>query len=243
MPRIILLVALGFILWYLWQHLKGLQKKPPQERKAALWRFIFIALFGVTLGLVITGRAHWLAAAFAGLLPLAKSLMMLGARSIPLLHLWRRHSNSEFGPRIKTPYLDVKINLRNGHIDGKVLQGEFAEQLLSELDRPKLDQLLEVLRGTDREGTMLLQAYIIRRFGPSGENSQQGHNYQQQAPASRSLTKTEAWQILGLEPEADEATIIKAHKRLIQKLHPDRGGNDYLASKVNAAKDLLLKGL
>lgn len=242
MHRIILLVALGFILWYLWQRFKNLQTKPPQERRAALLRFILIALFVLTLSLVATGRAHWLAAALAGLLLLAKNLIMLGARSMPLLHLWRRHSNSEFGPRIKTPYLDVKINLRNGHIDGKVLQGEFAEQLLSELNRPKLDQLLEVLRGTDREGSMLLQAYIMRRFGPSGENSQQGPNYQQQAPSSSNLTTAEAWQILGLEPEADEATIIKAHKRLIQKLHPDRGGNDYLASKVNAAKDLLLKG-
>lgn len=242
MPRIILLVVLGFILWYLWQHFKSLQTKPPQERRAALWRFIFIVLFGVTLGLVITGRAHWLAAAFAGLLPLVKSLMVLGARSMPLLHLWRRHSNSEFGPRIKTPFLDVKINLRNGHIDGKVLQGEFAEQLLSELNRSKLDQLLAVLRSTDREGSMLLQAYIMRRFGPSGENSQQGQNHQQKTPDSSGLTRAEAWQILGLKPDTDEATIIKAHKQLIQKLHPDRGGNDYLASKVNAAKDLLLGG-
>ena len=242
MHRIILLVALGFILWYLWKYLKGLNKKPPQERKAALWQFIFIALFVLTAGLVVTGRAHWLAAAFAGLLPLAKTLMTLGVRSMPLLHLWQRHSNSQFGPRIKTPYLDVKINLRNGHIDGKVLQGEFAEQLLSELDRSKLDQLLDVLRGADREGAMLMQAYIIRRFGPSGQHSQQERNYRQQAPASGSLTKAEAWQILGLEPGADEATIIKAHKRLIQKLHPDRGGNDYLAAKVNAAKDILLEG-
>ncbi len=242
MPRIILLLALGFILWYLWQQLKGLQNKPAPERKTALWRVIFIALFIVTLGLVVTGRAHWLAAAFAGLLPIAKNLMMLGARSLPFLNLWRQHSNSQFGPRIKTPYLDVKINLRNGHIDGKVLQGEFAEQLLSQLKQPELDQLLEVLRAADREGAMLLQAYMVRRFRSSEQSSQGNQQHsQQQAPGNTGLTSTEAWQILGLKPDADEATIIRAHKRLIQKLHPDRGGNDYLAAKVNAAKDLLLK--
>lgn len=58
---------------------------------------------------------------------------------------------------------------------------------------------------------------------------------------SGEFNEEEAWQLLGLEPSATREQIIQAHKRLIQKLHPDRGGNDYLASKLNAARDLLLK--
>ena len=66
---------------------------------------------------------------------------------------------------------------------------------------------------------------------------------QQQAGAGSSgeLSQQEAFQLLGLQPGASRQAIIDAHKRLIQKLHPDRGGNDYLASKLNAARDLLLK--
>mgnify|MGYP003145057117 CR=1 FL=1 len=66
---------------------------------------------------------------------------------------------------------------------------------------------------------------------------------QQQASAGSSgeLSQQEAFQLLGLQPGASRQAIIDAHKRLIQKLHPDRGGNDYLASKLNAARDLLLK--
>jgi len=60
------------------------------------------------------------------------------------------------------------------------------------------------------------------------------------AHTSSRLTKDEAWQLLGLKPGASREDIIKAHKSLIQKLHPDRGGNDYLAAKLNAARDLLL---
>ena len=55
------------------------------------------------------------------------------------------------------------------------------------------------------------------------------------------LAEEEAWQLLGLKPGASREEVIQAHKRLIQKVHPDRGGNDYLASKLNAARDLLLK--
>lgn len=59
-------------------------------------------------------------------------------------------------------------------------------------------------------------------------------------PSSSDLTEDEAWQLLGLEHGASREEIIQAHKHLMQKLHPDRGGNDYLAAKLNAARDLLL---
>lgn len=51
----------------------------------------------------------------------------------------------------------------------------------------------------------------------------------------------EALEVLGLETHPNKKSIIDAHRRLIQKLHPDRGGNDYLAAKINLAKDTLLK--
>lgn len=55
------------------------------------------------------------------------------------------------------------------------------------------------------------------------------------------MSIAEALETLGLEPNPLREDIIDAHRRLIQKLHPDRGGNDYLAAKINKAKDILIK--
>lgn len=60
------------------------------------------------------------------------------------------------------------------------------------------------------------------------------------ANRSPPMDRSEAYRVLGLEPGASDEAIIAAHKRLMQRLHPDRGGSDLLASRVNAARKRLL---
>jgi DnaJ homolog subfamily C member 19 len=56
------------------------------------------------------------------------------------------------------------------------------------------------------------------------------------------MSRDEALKVLGLGTDAGEGDIRAAHRRLMLQNHPDKGGSDYLASKVNEAKDVLLGG-
>lgn len=54
------------------------------------------------------------------------------------------------------------------------------------------------------------------------------------------MSRAEAYEVLGLKPGADEVAIRAAHRRLMQAAHPDRGGSDWLAARINQARDVLL---
>ncbi len=60
------------------------------------------------------------------------------------------------------------------------------------------------------------------------------------APRSSAMTREEAYQVLGLKVGASEADIRAAHHRLMRAAHPDAGGSDWLAARINQARDRLL---
>jgi len=69
--------------------------------------------------------------------------------------------------------------------------------------------------------------------GPKGDDTARGRG--------AAMSEMEVWQVLGLEPGASQDAIRAAHRKLITKLHPDRGGTTYLARQINAARDILLR--
>jgi hypothetical protein len=54
------------------------------------------------------------------------------------------------------------------------------------------------------------------------------------------MTRDEALAVLGLKPGVDRPAIQAAYVRLMQAAHPDRGGSDWLAARINQARDVLL---
>jgi hypothetical protein len=229
MPRLILLIASLFLAWLWWSKQK---KLAPDERRSFLWRSAFWLLLGISVGLVVTGRMHWVGAAFAALIPVAKTLLSFSFRAFPLLRMLSRFKASP--SQFKTNSLHVTINFANRKMDGEILTGTFMGYKLSDLSDGQLDELATDLKINDRESYALLYAYRIRS-GNAGSEEQANFN----TDNLTRLSKSEAYQVLGLNEKASPEEIIKAHKRLMQRLHPDRGGSDYLAAKINAAKDVL----
>jgi hypothetical protein len=183
--------------------------------------------------LVATGRMHWLGAGLAALVPIGKTLLGFSMRALPLIRLLSRFKTrpSEF----RTQFLLVEINFASKQMDGEVLQGEHTGKHLSELTTEQLQALATSLRSADPESFVLLQAYMLRTGGKQQSNEDYGER------SFSEFSNDEAYKILGLEGNASQEEVVKAHKRLMQRLHPDRGGSDYLAAKINTAKDQLIK--
>jgi len=96
----------------------------------------------------------------------------------------------------------------------------------------------------DREGRE--RAQLIEKYLDGITPDWRDELYRRRAsaapPASTAdMTVEEAYDVLGLQPGANQAAVREAHRRLIKHLHTDQGGTDYLASKINRARDVLLR--
>ena len=182
---------------------------------------------------------HWIGAALTGLLVAARQVLPLVVRFLPMLSSLRSQGSaagkqSEVVSRI----LKMTLDHDSGDLSGVILEGPYKDWLLDELDRQQLDELMAFCQQEDADSAQLLASYFEQRF-PGDDGQSEGYE-QPSDGGSSGLTQAEALSLLGLEEGATREEIIAAHRALIQKLHPDRGGSDYLAAKINEAKDFLL---
>jgi DnaJ-domain-containing protein 1 len=151
---------------------------------------------------------------------------------------------------VETRFLRMALDHDSGTIDGVVIDGQFAGKKLGELSLSELLTLLRECRIADEQSASVLEAYLDRAHkdwreagdagasAGAGEGDKRSRNWGR--AASSTLTRDEAYKVLGLDPGASPAAIKEAHHRLMRANHPDMGGSDYLAARINEAKDLLL---
>ncbi|MEH6634651.1 MAG: molecular chaperone DnaJ [Halioglobus sp.] len=235
MPRIILLLAVIAVIYILYQRA---QSVPPHLRRAQYLKMGLGLAAVLVVGLTLTGRMHWVGAALTGLLVVLRQSLPTLIRLFPMLASLRTKSAPSQGQSstVETPILRMQLDHDSGALEGEVLKGRYQKWRLAEMDRIQLEELLDYCRAQDSDSVQLLDSYLQQRFPgepPFGE--------QQQANESGgTMSRKEALAVLGLAEDANDGDIVAAHRTLMQKLHPDRGGNNYLAAKVNQAKDLLL---
>lgn len=182
------------------------------------------------IGLFVIGRVGLAGAAFSG----AAAWYLSGQR--------RRAARPSPGKRstVRTAALEMELDHDSGALAGLVLAGRFEGRQLAGLSRDDLVALHAELSG-ETDSLQLLEAYLDGRF-PGWRDGMNAHvgGGQRRAPGTGAMTEQEAYQVLGLEAGASAAEIRKAHRRLMQRLHPDLGGTSFLAARINEAKDVLL---
>ena len=237
MPRVILLLVIAVTLVVL---VRRAQQQPPHKRRAAYLQIIVgSAVIGVII-LTLMGKMHWVGAALTGLLVATRQLLPVLVRLLPALGGLRASGarSSSKQSEVASRIIKMTLDHDSGELSGVVLESTFKGWLLNELNRQQLDELMSYCQHEDTDSAKLLASYLEQRFPEDAQNSEEADRGGENGPAPSS--RTEALAVLGLQDDATEEDIIAAHRALIQKCHPDRGGNDYLAAKINQAKDQLL---
>ncbi|MGZ8244540.1 DnaJ domain-containing protein [Methylomagnum sp.] len=243
-----LLLLLGVVFFAMLAARRYLRTAPADAAK----KFRRVLLGGgllLALLLAASGRLAFLlpliGAFVVSLIRFLPMLLPLLIRAIPIWQQQQRQRSARPHPAgggadtstVASRFLRMRLDHVSGEIGGEVLAGRYAGRQLAELDRAQLTDLYnECVRG-DQEAATLLRAYLERVYGEAWEDA--GPN-EAPPPSNGKMTADEAYEVLGLERGASRDDIVGAHRRLMQRLHPDRGGSDYLAAKINQAKDVLL---
>jgi hypothetical protein len=222
------LASLAILLWAAQKYLKA----DPRKLAAVLKTSGGIALLALAAFLGVRGQiaiAAPLAAAGLGLLGwLPFGPAGFGART---------QKSQGQASRVRSTYLDMELDHDSGAMRGTVIAGPRAGTRLEALDIATLTRMLGEI---DEESRTLLAAYLDGR-DPAWREHAQSDAAAGRATASRGpMTQEEAYEVLGLKPGASTEDIVNAHRTLMKKLHPDLGGTNYLAARINEAKDALL---
>jgi hypothetical protein len=150
----------------------------------------------------------------------------------------RPQSRSGGTSSVRAVWVEMELNHDSGEMNGIVLKGAHAGKSLDQLSRQELTSLYFEASADNPESGRLLEAWLDRAIGPDWRNDAHQHkpDDRRQGPMSRD----EALKIFGLHEGASDDEIRAAHRRLMLQNHPDRGGSDYLAAKINEARDTLL---
>jgi hypothetical protein len=213
---------------------------------ASLARGLRWAGIGIGAGIVIVLAVRGL---IVPAVTLAGSLALALLRLKPLWDMLRRGGIGPAPGRrsaVETEWLRSELDHDSGEMSGTVRRGAFQGRRLAELGRDELVALWRECRAEDEASAALVEAYLDRVYPAWREEGRQEEGRRDEAgagapSASGPMSEREAWQVLDLAPGASAAEIKAAHRRLMMKLHPDTGGSTWLASRINEAKDLLLK--
>ncbi|MFK7865746.1 MAG: DnaJ domain-containing protein [Pseudohongiellaceae bacterium] len=240
--RLILLIGLPIAAYFFVQN--SAKRFNLSGRNTRYLYFFVVALLVIGI-LIVLGRlpVQFILAPLGVAATYLLRLLPMLLRLLPMLQMFKGKAASAAPKstndtsKISTRFLAVELDHDSGAMDGEVLEGQFSGTRLSQMSLSQLAKLAEEV-GADMDSEQVFVAYMSRAY-PDWQPEHGG------ASADPAMDESEmsaelAYEVLGISTGASAEEITKAHRKLMQKMHPDRGGSDYLAKKINLAKDVLL---
>jgi hypothetical protein len=227
-----LIIALVVVVGGLWL-LRKFAKTPPNKMLGLLRKAGGAALMAIAGILMLRGAMN----AAVPLFVVGAGLYGLSG-GFPGNFGWGRKAPGQRS-RVETSWLAMELDHDTGTMDGVVKLGVLRDRKLSELSEDELKSLYRSCGTVNDQSVALLEAWLDRSRAGWRDRWKAGRETRN--TTSTTMSKEEAYSVLGLKPGADEGEIRKAHRRLMKEFHPDHGGSDYLAAKINQAKDVLLQ--
>ena len=140
---------------------------------------------------------------------------------------------------VRSHFFAMTLDHDSGAVSGRVTEGRFSGRDLIELDEMDTRVLFQEI-AADADSIALLESWL-------DANRAGWREYFEETAGSSGGPKTaaeedaEAYAVLGLQPGATVDEVRRAHRELMKGVHPDHGGSSYLATKVNEARDRLLR--
>ena len=230
MPNLI--IALVVVFGGLWL-IRKFARTTPSQVPGLTKKLMGGALIGLSGLLALRGLMTYAVPLFA------LGLGMIGqSAAFPNGFPWNKKTAGQKS-RVATAILAMELDHDSGKMTGEVLSGPFKGARLEELDPNDLQSLYHYCSAASDQSISLLEAWLDRNK-PQWRESWKGAERAKQS-RSGAMSHDEALAVLGLKAGATNEAIKNAHHRLMKDFHPDRGGSDYLAAKINQAKDVLLQ--
>lgn len=149
--------------------------------------------------------------------------------------------------RVETATLEMRLDHGTGRMSGRVRSGPQAGRELAEMALPEQLALRAACRAGDPDRVPLIEAWLDRADpdwreadADAGGHGGEGARGSASGAGGGRMSRQEALAVLGLAEGASEAEIRAAHRRLMRAAHPDSGGSDWMAARINEARDVLL---
>ena len=258
---LIFVTAVLVVGWILYQKY---YKVLMSQGKAGQIKLAMIVVGLIFLVMAVTGRAPALFAIIGALMTQVMRLAPLLIQFMPSLKkAYNKTANPDAASQsqVITTTLKMTLDHASGTMDGEVLAGSLTGRQLQTLSLDELKTLYQYCDQHDAEASRLLMSFIAREradtwdgdtdhasaggehAGGSGGGSSGGSSGgtgSGKMGGSSAMDKNEALAILGIEEPFTRKEVTQAHRSLMGKFHPDKGGNTYLATKLNNARDILM---